>query len=61
MIQNVCKIKSFPTRMPDELRKWYEKEAALCKRSLNFVIVEALTEHKENKIKKGEEKKIAGI
>lgn len=55
MIHNVCEIKPFPTRMPEELRKWYEKEAELRQRSLNFVIVEALTEHKENKIKKEEE------
>jgi hypothetical protein len=56
LIHEVSKIKPFPTRMPDDLRGWYEKEAESNHRSLNFVIVEALTEHKENKIKQREVK-----
>lgn len=61
MIHRISKIKPFPTRMPDDLREWYEKEAEFSRRSLNFVIVEALTEYKENKIKKEEEIKNANI
>ncbi|MWN91259.1 MULTISPECIES: hypothetical protein [unclassified Gilliamella] len=56
MIHGVSKIKPFPTRMPDDLREWYEKEAECSRRSLNFVIVEALAEHKEKKIKQREVK-----
>lgn len=47
--------------MPFELRNWYEQEAQNNCRALNFVIVDVLTKHKNEIIKKREEIKNANI
>lgn len=56
MIHGISKIKPFPARMPYELRQWYEKEAIVNNRSLNYVIVKALADHKGKVTKEREEK-----
>lgn len=55
LIQKVSSIQPFPVRMPFELRNWYEQEAQDNCRSLNFVIAEALTKHKNETIKNRKE------
>lgn len=47
--------------MPFELRNWYEQEAQENCRALNFVIVEALTKHKNETIKNRQEIENANI
>ena len=61
LIQKVSSIQPFPVRMPFELRNWYEQEAQENCRALNFVIVEALTKHKNETIKNREEIENANI
>ena len=61
MIQKISSIQPFPVRMPFELRNWYEQEAQNNCRALNFVIVDVLTKHKNEIIKKREEIKNENI
>lgn len=55
-MEKASKIKSFPLRVNEEVRNWYQIEAHKNKRSLNSEFVQALDENMAAKrVTKGEQ------